>query len=421
MEFRGNVYEKIFIAFYALIPLVDTLNGYLLLHHIPSPIGQAYRLFAMMVFSLFIFRKGDKAEFYKLFLFVSLLYVLPGLYFFHDQSLKALDYDISLITKLIFIVLGIETYRCLFKKDLVSRRTIEKILNISLVIFPLTILIPKLMGLGFASYGTSGGYSAFYFANNDINIVLIILFVYSLERLFRSIVIVQQNFKFRYLADFMMMVIVTLLIGSKSSMALILLTILIYLIKSLKRNSVVNNIKLFLGIGLSTFLLVLIVSRFFQNQIQAIQERNSYFYSHSSSILNFLLSNRDNFLQAATDSLLNSPHFLIRLFIGNGPYQRNVDIGGLLNIGFKEIEMDFFDVFFAFGIVGTLIIYAYFLRIYLKSKTEKMAETKNLFVYKYMFITILTFSTIVGHVLFSALSGSYLSLICSMLIRGDPK
>ncbi|RYM02757.1 hypothetical protein EWH99_11015 [Sporolactobacillus sp. THM7-7] len=418
MNHTGNVYEKTFIAFYALIPLVDTFNGFLLLNHIPSPVGQAYRIFVMMIFSLFLLKWGDKKSFYKLFIFISFLYILQCVYFYSGQSIKGLKYDFSLVTKLIFIILGIETYRCLYKKELVSRKTIEQILKISLIVFPLTILVPKILGVGFAAYGESGGYSAFYFANNDINIVLIILFVYSLELLFRSIRL--RKFKLRYLFGFITMIIVTLLIGSKSSMGLCVLTILVYLFRSLKQNSLVNNMKLFFGIGLSIVVMIQVVSRLFQDQMEGIMERNTYFFMNSSSLLNFLLSSRDVFLQAAIESLIRSEHFLMRFLFGIGPYERNAGIGGLLNIRFKEIEMDFFDVFFAFGLVGTLIIYSYFLSIYLKSGAKTAVGKRYLFAYKYIFIAIMAFSTVVGHVLFSALAGSYLSLICAMLIGGDP-
>jgi len=407
-KLKLNIYERFFVLSYLLIPLVDSINGYFLLNNINTPvsIGQSYRFLITILLFMLIFRFAKKVDFYK---FISLSIILLTLqfgYFFNHSSLNGLFFDISNIIKLLFIIITIESYKALYKSGKIRNVVIVTIFKISIFTFPISILIPKLLGVGFTAYSNGGGYSAFYNANNDLNIVLIILLIFSLELIFQGIRLKKLNAI--YLLGFLLIITVTLMVGSKSSMAFSVVSILVYCLRSIKNNSIIKNFNLFVLLSFAVFLLVR-VSYLFQNEINGIIERNKYFLNKSENIIGFLLSGREIFLENAYYAFINSNFIITRLLIGIGSYAKNLELGQLLNTGTKVIEMDVFDVFFAYGLLGTFIIYSYFIVLFVKAwKIE--------FVYKYLYISVFVFSTIVGHVLFSALSGSFLAIICCMFV-----
>ncbi|TRZ36824.1 hypothetical protein CEQ21_15045 [Niallia circulans] len=411
-KLRLNIYERIFVFIYLLIPLVDSVNGYFLLNNISTPIsiGQLYRFLITFLFLLVIFKFAKKIDFYKFLFFSMVLVMLQFVYFFKHANLSGMFFDISNIIKLLFIIITIEGYRALYKSGKIRGIIIVRILKISIFTFPISILIPKLLGVGFTAYSNGGGYSAFYNANNDLNIVLIILLIFSLELVFQGIRNKDKK-NVLYIIGLLLIITVTLLVGSKSSMAFSVISILIYSFRSIKSNSVLKNFNLFLLISLVAFVLIRL-SYLFQNEINGIIERNKYFFNKSENILGFLLSGREIFLENAYYSFINSEHIITRLIIGVGSYAKNLELGQLLNTGTKVIEMDIFDIFFAYGLIGTILIYSYFIIIFIKA-------CKIEFVYKYLYLSVFVFSTIVGHVLFSALSGSFLAIICCMFISSS--
>ncbi|MCL1631171.1 O-antigen ligase family protein [Sporolactobacillus sp. CPB3-1] len=418
----SNWYEFIFFLSFVLVPIIDSLNGYLLFTFGQSVLGQLFRTVVILIFSTLIIKYSSAPKLLKLCLLIIPLLLLQIGYFLIYHSIHGLVFDLTNIFKIIFIIVSIETFRVLKKEELVSKGTIENILNFCLILFPLTILIPKILGVGYSAYSNGGGYSAFYYANNDINIVLIVLLIYSLDLLFNSVSL--HQFKFRYLFLLILMVVVTLLIGSKSSIAFFVISILIYLLRSFRINSIKSSINFLVGILISVSIFLMLVLTVFAQTVGKIIERNLYFFRISNNIIDYIFSDRNLFLDSALH-FIYSDHILPKVIFGIGFYQKNVNTGIAVSHFFgsapRQIEMDIFDTFFAYGLIGFILIYGYIFLIYIRHLVYSKKK-KELFGYNLSFIVIIAFSTLAGHVLYSALSGSFLALICSMLlIENDEK
>ena len=114
-----------------------------------------------------------------------------------------------------------------------------------------------------------------------------------------------------------------------------------------------------------------------------------YRYNSSTSLLNFLLSNRDVYLNRIYDVFINSSAF-------------NLLFGLDQNL---TIEMDLFDVLFNFGLFGFLIIYLFYSYVIISSTKKYSDKEYNFFLF--INLLIVMSSLFVGHFVFSAMGGFF--------------
>lgn len=74
-------------------------------------------------------------------------------------------------------------------------------------------------------------------------------------------------------------------------------------------------------------------------------------YEISDSPLAFMLSSRDNYVIDAFTEFYNSSLWVLKLIIGGGVFM-SYRAGYFEDMSFKQLEMDFFDVFFMYGLIG---------------------------------------------------------------------
>ncbi|WP_036064945.1 O-antigen ligase family protein [Listeria fleischmannii] len=129
----------------------------------------------------------------------------------------------------------------------------------------------------------------------------------------------------------------------------------------------------------------------------------SYFYGlYNNDILRFLTSSRSNFLEVAFSYYTETGNFLLRL-LGFGFYTRVAEWkGGYL------VEMDFVDILFSLGIIGLFVTVMLLLYLLIKACKKRT-------IYSILFIILILYGAIAGHVLFSALSSTLFGLVCGGL------
>ena len=144
-------------------------------------------------------------------------------------------------------------------------------------------------------------------------------------------------------------------------------------------------------------------------------EKNTLNYK-SNKFLNILLSSRDIYLMQKVDNLDNYNVFDYLIGIG-----KNQKIYG--EISSKNIEMDFLDILFNFGIIGFIIYYALVIYILLKLIIYFISNFKKI-LFDYEFIAlylsvILSFiiSTLSGHTLGAPSVSFLLAIILSTLYK----
>lgn len=371
-----------------------------------SIVGQGLRLlilFTMFFVMLLFHEKGTLTWSY---LVIYLLVILQFIYGF-NKSLSPLISDLMEVSKVIFIILIIQAFINLFNQKKITIDTIEKIFKISVLLFPLLIIIPKVFGVGYSMYANNTGFSGFFSAANDLNVVLLVMLVFSLDAFFNNLE-TRKKRKY-YIVTTFMLIFSLILMGSKSSMGIGSIIIFIYLFKFLIKSDFGTKLKVLLSLIVVGSVSYTIINNFYYNDVQLALDRHTYFLNTADGDLaSFLLTNRNSFFDASVQNLKSSDSILGETLIGKGKTQHMKDTGGSLNFESKDIEMDLFDVFFSYGLLGVFLIYSYFSGFIILA----FKSINGNFKYSFSLLVMAAYSFFGGHVLFSALSGTFLALLC---------
>ncbi|MDB1944573.1 O-antigen ligase family protein [Clostridium tertium] len=396
---------KILLFLFVAIPLVDIINGVILTINsdINISLGKFYRIITMIILSIITLKYSDK-EFRKKHIVVfslTLLMILAfiGVFYIYHGSFKGIIYDGVTISKLLLIFLMIYTIFYLYNQKIIDKNIITNIFKCYIIIFPLTMIIPYIIGIGSSTYSSGLGYTGLYYANNDISIVLLICTIYSFDQVIKKINILN-------IFIFLLNLSSLLLVGSKTGILGLVLAVILYSIYygSITLNEKSISKKNILKIILWALLFLICTLVVFYPTFKKMIDRVIYFYNRDGNILAALLSGREKFLLEAFNNLLNERFWILKLLFGVGFfYRKEWGIGEL-------VEMDLFDITFSLGVIVSLIIIYYLFK--LLNKIIKSLNKEN-YVYLVCIIIMVLFSFIAGHVLFSALSGSILSLVIS--------
>lgn len=390
----------IYIFLLIILPIMDSLNGLLNGGGNENGIslGIIYRV-VIVSFSLIYWCLYGINKRAFLYLLVVLVYLLISV-------LGSTNYGstyIILMFKLILPIIIIETIRTLYYKGKINAKTIEFIMNCWLFLFPLTMLIPYFLGIGFSTYGNSSdvnqqvqaGFKGLYYAQNDISYVIDILYLYVTNK-------VTKNPKIIYIVEYVMVLVVSLIMGLKGNYLIIAGVTIYYVLKN-EKNSKSKLQKLF-------FLFIVVagiigILSFFMSDLNSIIQRWQYFYN-KNGFLSFFTSTRSDRVAPTYDWLFSSSGIRGLLFGTGYNYTVMIPI-------FKFVEMDIFDILFQLGLLGVLLIYGYYFSIYLKNK--------HVVFYSGAFLLTILISTLSGHVFETALSGVFFAIVCSGLITNSNK
>lgn len=280
----------------SVIPIIDLINGYNLLYEtsLGSTIGIVFRMFSFIFFAyLSIMNISNKK---LLYLYVLFFCVLLSVFinFYRTSSTSGLVDELTYAIKLLLpVVYALGLSNCINLK-IVPSNIVDKIFFNYAKIVPFTLIIPRLMGIGFDSYALGGGYKGLYFSNNELNILLMAISIFLFWKTLHSYnisIIILLIFNF-----FSM-----LMIGSKTSIIVLLLLIIMYIFYkfSLKKIALVL---------LLVFTLVPWIYRVFSNFFTELFFRFRFYYEITNAqdnILNFLLSNRNLRITPAFENLFN--------------------------------------------------------------------------------------------------------------------
>ncbi|SCN23727.1 hypothetical protein N3C_1460 [Clostridium sp. N3C] len=391
--------QLVFIVLFSMSPLIDSLNGLIIKSGVKSSItiGQIYRFLIILILAFFWLR-NFKLKKYVVFLSIFSYFVIAIL--IHDfigsttQSVISELIDLSrwlLLPFMLFVFISLN------KEGEIKRKAVSKVLYIFSILVPLTLLIPYVMGVGYGTY-YSTGYKGFYYSTNALSYTLIICFFYSLNKLL-------NNFSKKYIVTMILNVVCIILVGAKAGF---LFTFLIFILSvgnklrlyiKQKENSNFNirTILIILVIFFATIFLVFVC---FYDKLFYIWERQKYLFADSTGLLSYLTSKRTDRIPLYFNEISSSSFTLIRVLFGSGDMTDHLLL----------IEMDFFDLFFTYGILAVLIfvgVLGYFVK-YRNGKGSKF--------YLYAFCLSLIYSFWGGHVLNNALGSSVFALVCFGMI-----
>lgn len=175
-----NIHNFI-IALFSIMPLIDSLNGFVIKANINTlgSIGQIYRLSLLVV----LFLAAGKRLIRRLFdITIALLvyFFIAGIIHIISGSSTEFNVEMSQVYIWGLFPLLVMTMLSLKKRGKITNTDILTCIRNITVIAPLTILIPKILGIGYTTYSSGSGFKAFYYATNGISFVLGVAVIYEM-------------------------------------------------------------------------------------------------------------------------------------------------------------------------------------------------------------------------------------------------
>lgn len=370
-----------------LLPIIDIATAFT--EEWTLSIGAIIRTLLMVLVMIYIWIIEPLKKQYRLVFLLA--YMIIAVTFISNFFIKIpfhLMEEVSFMLKVAYFITMISLAIHIITTKKIQQIHYLQVVHIVLFIVSSTYWIAYFTKTNIASYAyIKAGYSGWYFSANELSVIILILFALVLLYFLRT-----------YTKMTTFTVIITLfilpMIGTKTALyggLILYIPILLYAFFKRKWRQ---------GITLSILLGLLFVyipfSAASTNQLDTADhhEVNTEEQEHS------LLSSRDLYLETTLQDYRQAP--FLRQMVGLG-------YAGDYEKAAKTIEMDFYDLFFSFGWLGTII-----LLVPLALLGYKITRWKLTFPYMYSMGTLLLtmgISFVAGHVIFAPAVMSYVALL----------
>ncbi|MCH1960638.1 O-antigen ligase family protein [Romboutsia hominis] len=399
---NNPLYEKLLIFTLGLLPIIDSINGFVM-STTGISIGVIIRLFILILLFKYTYERNNFQRIIYISIFI-FYFVFVSIYtFFIHQQVGGMAKELMSLSKLFFILLLIESYRNKIKDYKRGLKLIENIIDLNIILFPLCIIIPTILDVGLDVYSGGIGSKGFFNSNNEVAMALGILFIFSIDNLYKNTNLVNT-------IKILLIIISTILLSSKIGYAIPIVVTLIYTAKSLFR--IKEKGKFLSYIAISFIIVAILLIGKYRYILMEMYKRQEYLKNISGSLVYVTLGGRNQLLAYMNEAFSNLKYNFIGIIFGIGMLNEQILLGKYLSMPLKLIEMDFFDLFYSYGIVGMLIVYGYFISIMYRYGTIK----ENGFKFTLALIAILTLGGIGGHVFWNAIGGSILAIVCCGMI-----
>ncbi len=389
-----NITRKIFLTLLLLTPFIELLNASFVRNNvILGNIGQLFKGL-IIILALFVLTRKQKS------LYLGALAIGGVLSIIHHFITPSHSFS-YLVNDLLFVIKVTYIIPLSFILSDISRRYILIASSVTWVTIVVNIVIGT-FGAGYTQYALGYGYKGFFFSGNEMALTLVMT----------SAVILFLLYEQRKLNLAITFSIILLILGPLQGMKTViiglpLLAIVIPIIfykaqirERIAKLSLARNISLFAAIiGImftATAVLYSISPEFFQ-RFGEITAR--------SGIIGAILSERDKYLEYGL-KLYKTEYSLPQKIFGAGyslAQNRMVKFIG----DPKTIEIDFFDLFFTFGVVAFIYYGAWSIFIYSSAKKHDIPSRFITFVNIIFFVL----SLLTGHVVYSTFLITYWALI----------
>lgn len=358
-------FENIFILFIILQPIIDILTS-LCVRNISEKLtlGIFIRAAFMLYIMIYTIIKVDKKSRWQILIYYSCIAIYSIAFMINSYTKYGLTMIVAQVKGLIktfYFPIILASLLMIFKKNEYSSK--QKYLNISLAIYVLTVVVCKIFSVGYETYPMKpkAGTIGLFYAGNETSAIIAMLAPICFAAF------ISNKFSVLNAILCVLTVFAMLEIGTKvafvSTAVLIILTLILSVIKLIKKE-VKGFYKQFITlllIGLLTFLFVGNTSVgknlninpiLLKKQITAIEPEEAEEETEEKDVNTdptVLLSGRNNFFKSNLKKYNNAS--ISDKSVGLGYIAPKKDVIQER----KLVEIDYFDIFFCHGILGTLI------------------------------------------------------------------
>lgn len=321
--------------FLILSPICDLLTG-ICIFKLDMPegfIGSPSQIYRLIFLFVLFFRINKRQVRICIILLLWMLFVESTCFFYINNPLPFIS-GLNYATKIVFLLL-----LYFFVKIVIESGTpILKILHVFLFaafLYALGIIISAILGIGVSSY-TEGtfGQKGLYASGNALGIFMGIASV---------LCVLKKKKTFIDICKSLILLLSLLLLATKTALLFFIVTVLFFI----STRKIYNKILLLCLFAGSIFYFWDYLTEAFLAVFDVVVFR----YEISDSPLAFMLSSRDNYVIDAFTEFYNSSLWVLKLIIGGGVFM-SYRAGYFEDMSFKQLEMDFFDVFFMYGLIG---------------------------------------------------------------------
>lgn len=367
-----NYFIFLMLDFYLI---VDSMTG-ILMHTFGISLSIPYKLFLICLISFATFAFCTN---FVISISLSILWICFSCLFFAVENYKQMALAMQNYMKFFANFIFYFYFINLSKYDRFDKQ-IYKLLFINTAVFFSNILL-GIFGFGYSTYGYGIGIKGFFYAGNEIFLILLSTTVFFL-------LCKRKYIPLLYLIS----VVTSILIGTKTAMLALLLII------SFDFYFHLSKIKKILFLALLPVLIIIFIF-VFHNFLMHIRVVESALYNfdkvknNSGSILNALMSGRIVFLKNNIHRWEEKLNIL------------NFAFGGYNYFNNKNIEIDFFDALFLNGGIVTFVVLGFYIFFIMKAIVKKRAL---LIVFN---ITILSISFLAGHIWANLTGGLFFIIV----------
>ncbi|EHZ5578670.1 O-antigen ligase family protein, partial [Enterococcus faecalis] len=269
--------------------------------------------------------------------------------------------------------------------------------------------IPYIFKVGNYTYQNSeAGFKGFYFATNDIT------YAFTMFSTIILISIVHQYTTNRYYfikchwGIFFLNLASLFLISTKFGLAYLLLMIFYIVYNFIFFNERVNaRLKfLFVYLVIASIIFIVVVghSYIFQHLSNLFSRISYFYYYYDGNWIDVLTSSRSIYLKNAIELFKEFPNSHLILWFGFG-FSKRVTLFGRAG----NIEMDFLDTLFSFGIIGMSLLIVTLMFLFFKIKDKG----------RYLFILTLVYAASSGHVFYSGMSTMIFGIVLARILKKE--
>lgn len=379
--------DKSILLFLILQPFLDVLTSIGIHNNWKGSIGLLIRG-AFFIFVLFylVIKKKERKE-----VFALIFYLIIEMFYFYSSTTNALFSEAFNLIKLFYL-----PFLLLFFNHYENKSINEKLITMLYFIYMNLIIIPYIFNIGFdIVYENKEGYLGLFYGGNELSALFI-----GLLPIVLNFILAQKNL-FLKLFFFLELVMIMVLVGTKTLFLGIGLVFTLFILKGLKKNvqsfSKKRKSLMILAIGLCLLTSSLLIPK--TPVYKNFKVTLNYYQIHSmkdfvsiDTIDKVIFSTRLSFLKNV-HSYYKEREVKEKLF--------GIGITKINKI--KDIEIDVLDIFYSIGIIGFLI---WFLFMILSIRKSKLKGIYQLSLFLFLFISLFS-----GHILNKPMVSTFISLL----------
>jgi hypothetical protein len=376
--------RSVIIFIFLLIPLVDALNGYLLMTGgilqagVFSPSQIARSIILMLLLGLY-FRKNSSLGILLVIVWLLLVEVISAI---SHQNLYGLSYGVITVSKISFLIMLIYTLKT-YCSDMKSMKELITFFKYTISIVSFFICFSAITGLGKSTYGQGFATKSYFASGNGLGVFLGAGISFLLGMKKEGLLRVSNVF-------LLFLIFSLLLVGTKTAFILASINMLILLYVSKHKVLIVP-------------LLIVCFVYFFDYIVASLNVMFDVILmrlSLSDDFVSYVGSGRIGYILNSFVVYFDNDPGVLRMLFGMGAFVSFRDPESL--ILFDTLESDFFDLFFMYGALSSFVM--------LVMITVTLSQLKGNYILFLGFLMFSLHSLLFGHVLFNGMVSTCFAL-----------